>query len=76
MSEEDRPFRPSVGIRLRCQEVSRLISEGMDRELPVSDRARLRLHFVICATCRRTQDQFRLLRDAVRALERDRGGET
>jgi Putative zinc-finger len=75
MSEEDRPYRPSLGIRLRCQEVSRLISEGMDRDLPASDRARLRLHFVICEACRRTQGQFRLMRDAVRSLERDRAGE-
>lgn len=75
MSEEDRPYRPHFGLRLRCQEVSRLISEGMDRELPASDRARLRLHFVICEACRRTQGQFRLLRDAVKALERDRAGD-
>lgn len=76
MNEQDPgPYRPSLGIRLRCQEVSRLVSEGMDRDLPVADRARLRLHFVICEGCRRTQDQFRLLRDAVRTLERDRAGE-
>ena len=31
-----------------CQEVSRLISEGLDQTMPVPERARLRCHFVIC----------------------------
>ena len=37
-------------LQLNCQEVSRLISEGQDETLPAADRARLRLHFVMCST--------------------------
>jgi predicted anti-sigma-YlaC factor YlaD len=75
MRAEDRAFRPAGGIRLTCREVSQLVSEGMDGELPASERVRLRLHFVICDACRRTQQQFRLLRGAVRSLERERSGQ-
>lgn len=35
-------------IQLDCQDVSRLISEGLDDKLPAGERARMRLHFVIC----------------------------
>lgn len=53
---------------LDCKEVSRMISEGQDRELSESDRARLRAHFVICKTCRTVDEQMQFLRRALRAL--------
>ena len=43
-------------LDLDCKEVSRLISFGLDANLPPGERARLRLHFVICATCRNVDE--------------------
>jgi hypothetical protein len=56
---------------LDCRTVSRLISQGQDQPLPPRERARLRLHFVLCETCRHVDDQFRFLRDAMRSLAGD-----
>lgn len=54
---------------LRCQKVSRLISLGLDERLPAAERARLRLHFVICEACRNVNEQMQFLRRAMRALD-------
>lgn len=54
-----------------CKEVSRLISSGQDQSLSKTDRARLRLHFVICETCRDVQAQLEFLRRAIKRLDRD-----
>jgi predicted anti-sigma-YlaC factor YlaD len=58
-------------IDIDCQEVSRLISSGLDEKLPPADRARLRLHFVMCKTCRNVDEQMQFLRRAMRQLGRD-----
>lgn len=55
---------------LNCKEVSRLISDGQDRSLPPKERARLRLHFVICETCRDVNDQFNFISEAMKRLAR------
>ena len=54
--------------KLTCKEVSKLISQGQEGELPPSERARLRLHFVICETCRGVNEQFAFLREAMKRL--------
>jgi len=54
---------------LRCQEVSRLISEGLENQLPAAERARLRLHFVVCEACRNVNEQMQFLRRAMRSLD-------
>lgn len=54
-----------------CQTVSRLISDGMDQTLPPAERARLRLHFVVCQACRRVDEQMQFLRRAIRLLDKD-----
>jgi Putative zinc-finger len=56
---------------LDCKEVSRLISEGLDRSLPNPERARLRYHFVICQTCRTVDEQMQFLRHAMKQLDKD-----
>jgi hypothetical protein len=56
---------------LDCKEVSRLISEGMDQSLPAPERARMRLHFVICQTCRNVDEQMQFIRRAMRQLGQD-----
>jgi predicted anti-sigma-YlaC factor YlaD len=56
---------------LDCKAVSRFLSEGLDRTMPPQERARLRLHLVICDACRNVDAQFSFLRDAMKKLGRD-----
>ena len=55
-------------IELDCKDVSRMLSDGQDLSLPTAQRARLRLHLVVCDTCRNVKDQFDFLRRAMRQL--------
>lgn len=57
--------------KLDCKEVSRLISAGQDESLPATDRARLRLHLVVCEACRNVDEQIQFLRRAVQRLGKD-----
>jgi len=62
---------------MKCKEVTRLVSQGLDRELTLGERAALRLHFALCEGCRNVEKQFEFLRRAVRRLgerEDERGG--
>ena len=52
----------------RCKEVTRLVSQGMDRPLPWRTRVALRLHFTVCDYCRRYAKQLKFLRQVSRAL--------
>ena len=58
-------------LQLDCKEVSRLLSDGQDQDLPAAERARLRLHFVVCQTCRNVDEQMDFIRRAMRRLGRD-----
>jgi predicted anti-sigma-YlaC factor YlaD len=55
--------------KLTCKEVARLLSDGLDEELSSTERARLRVHMVICEACRNVEQQFDLLRRLVRKSE-------
>ena len=55
-------------LEINCKDMSRLISEGQDRELAPAERARMQRHFVICETCRNVNDQFDFLSRAMRQL--------
>ena len=46
-----------------CKDVSQLVSESMDRELPFYQRVLLRIHLLMCKYCSRCREQF----DAIRA---------
>ena len=59
-------------LKLDCQEVSRLISEAQDANLPAPDRARMRLHFVMCQACRNVDEQMAFLRRAMQQLDADK----
>jgi predicted anti-sigma-YlaC factor YlaD len=52
-----------------CKEVSHLVSQGLDRELGLGERLRLRAHLAICNGCRNFRRQMEFLRRAVRKLE-------
>jgi len=51
-----------------CKDVTRLVSEGLDRELGFGERVALRVHFMMCRGCRTFEDQVARLRQAVRDL--------
>lgn len=53
-------------LMLSCKEASRLISENLDRDLGVAERAALRVHLAICVACSRMTRQFDFLRRAAR----------
>jgi len=58
---------------LSCREVTRRVSEGLDRELAFGERVALRAHFLICKSCRNFEDQLALLRRAMQRLSEDDG---
>lgn len=51
-----------------CREVTRMVSQGEDRDLSFGERVTLRAHLVICRGCRNASEQLRFLRRAVRSL--------
>ena len=51
-----------------CKEVTRLVSQGLDRELAFGERAALRVHFAICQGCRNVDRQLSFLRRARQRL--------
>jgi hypothetical protein len=62
---------------LSCKDVTRLISESMDRTLPLGKRIGVRLHLLICKFCARYERQPLLIRETVRhlAATQERPGE-
>lgn len=54
-----------------CKQVSRVISDGQDADLSVTDRTLLRLHLVMCDTCRNIEQQLAFLRQAMKRLTGD-----
>jgi hypothetical protein len=55
-----------MGLKPTCKEVHRLVSEGMDRDLSLVERSRVRLHLMVCQACTRFNGQMDLLRRAMR----------
>lgn len=60
--------RDPEGIKPTCREVHRLVSEGMDRNLTLTERVRMRLHLMVCAACTRFDRQMALIRSAMRRI--------
>jgi predicted anti-sigma-YlaC factor YlaD len=55
-------------MTITCKEVSRLVSEGLDKELPADEQLRLRAHLAICRGCRSLADRMAFLRRAVKKI--------
>jgi len=51
---------------LSCREVTRLVSESLDRELPLRQRMSMKMHLMMCKLCSRYSKQLAGLREAVR----------
>ena len=56
----------AMGIKPTCKEVHRLVSEGLDRDLSLVERVRMRLHLLVCDACTNFNGQMRLIRSAMR----------
>jgi hypothetical protein len=53
---------------LNCKDVTRLISESMDRSLPLGKRIAVRFHLLICKFCVRYEKQLLQIREMTRRL--------
>jgi hypothetical protein len=56
-----------MSLRLNCKEASRLLSQGLDRELTLAQRAALKLHLTLCDACTSVKAQFEFIRRALSA---------
>jgi hypothetical protein len=54
------------GATPKCRDVVRILSEQMDRDLPLMMRLRLRLHFSVCCWCERYMKQLQYMRETAR----------
>ncbi len=52
-------------IWLSCDQAHELVSQGMDRQLHLQERTRLRMHLSMCAACRNFSEQMQFLRGAM-----------
>ncbi len=52
-----------------CKEVSEMISESMDRALPIYQRVLMRMHLLMCKYCAGCREHFKTLRAASRYEE-------
>jgi putative zinc finger protein len=55
-------------MMLNCREVTRLVSQGLDRRLGWGERLRLRLHFLLCDGCANFRRHVLFLRRAMARL--------
>ena len=46
-----------------CEDVSKRVSESLDRKLPLHHRAMIRMHLMMCKYCWRFRKQILILRD-------------
>ncbi|MEA3435252.1 MAG: zf-HC2 domain-containing protein [Thermodesulfobacteriota bacterium] len=53
-----------------CKEITRLVSESLDRKLPLHQRMGIRVHLLMCKFCSRYKKQLLILREAMRLQER------
>jgi predicted anti-sigma-YlaC factor YlaD len=59
-----------------CNEVSKLLSDRLDRKLGAAEWVRLRVHLTMCSACSRVERQLHFLRKALSGLvePRDQSG--
>ncbi len=49
-----------------CKKITGMISESMDRKLPLSRRMGIRFHLMMCSLCRRYEQQLLFIRSVLR----------
>ena len=65
---------------LTCKDISRLVSESLDRKLPLRLRMEIRVHLMMCSLCRVYRNRMLLLQKILRnydaSLEEETSVET
>lgn len=56
---------------LTCRDVSRLVSDKLERELPKLTRWRMRLHLLLCPQCKRYAQQVEFMHQVAADLFRE-----
>ncbi|MBT3784836.1 zf-HC2 domain-containing protein [bacterium] len=59
---------------LSCEEVARLVSESLDRHLSLSERTKMKIHHLVCSTCKKHQKQILFLQKALQRFCSDDSG--
>ena len=57
----------------KCREMVRILSDSMDRPLPIAMRLKKRLHYLICCWCQRYEEQLYYLRETAGAFSEHAG---
>ncbi|MCA8273431.1 zf-HC2 domain-containing protein [Burkholderia sp. AU30280] len=55
----------------KCTDVTRLLSDALDRHLTLHERLQVRIHLPTCSGCRAYRGQITLLRTAAKAAGRE-----
>jgi predicted anti-sigma-YlaC factor YlaD len=55
-------------MMLSCKQVTRLVSQGLDRDLGFAERVKLRVHLAICNGCTNFSRQVAFLRQVTAKL--------
>ena len=55
-------------MTITCKELSRLVSEGLDRDLPADEKLRIHAHLAICRGCQSISDRMAFLRRAMKKI--------
>jgi predicted anti-sigma-YlaC factor YlaD len=59
----------------KCKDITRLLSDGLDRTLTAGEQVRVHVHLPSCSGCRTYRRQIALLRTAVRVASGREAGE-
>ena len=51
-----------ANVTPHCHEITQLLSNSMERPLPLRKRLLIRLHFTVCIWCKRYSEQLKFLR--------------
>jgi len=57
-------------MMMNCREATRLMSEGQDRKLTLSENVELKFHLMMCKGCRNFSDQMGSLRSLMKEYAR------
>ena len=55
---------------LSCKDVSRLMSDSLEKQLPLSKRMGIRMHLMMCSVCRTARKQLLFVRQLLTGYDR------
>lgn len=57
-------------MMMQCKRATELMSQSQDRELTLNERLQLKFHLLICNGCARCDKQMKLMREAIKQLDK------